>query len=250
MIKDLRREGQLPPGFSATCELRECSDRVDNVATVKFKAVKPGPNTVDLESAAISGNIPWQYSTSFFEKTANLEEYLWERRKEQFEWETERKTMMIVALKKTYPESTISEKLGVEIDDITQTLDNLRLQGGGGQRLKGTAKRWNQKGFGFIAPSSGDSDVFCHFSAIADGNVLREGDLVEYEREYDSLRKNYQAANVTGGRREGQRVGNDERRGGRGGGGRGGSSCEATPPFSSSVSIPFVCTCRQSMRGC
>ena len=242
MIKDLRREGQLPPGFSATCELRECSDRVDNVATVKFKAVQPGPNTVDLESAAISGNIPWQYSTSFFEKTANLEEYLWERRKEQFEWETERKTMMIVALKKSYSESTISEKLGVEIGDITQTLDNLRLQGGGGQRLKGTAKRWNQKGFGFIAPSSGDSDVFCHFSAIADGNVLREGDLVEYEREYDSLRKNYKAANVTGGRREGQRVGNDER--------RGGSSCEANPPFSSSVSIPFVCTCRQSMRGC
>ena len=211
MIEDLRRRGRLPPDFSATCELQECSSSVDNVATVKFKAVIPGRNTVS-NPATISGNIPWQYSTSFLE-SANLEEYLWERRKEQIRKYPEDRKEMIDALKRTYSEnlSIISEKLGVEIDDITQSLKNLRLQGGGGQRLKGIAKRWNQKGFGFIAPSSGDSDVFCHFSAIADGNVLREGDLVEYEREYDSLRKNYKAAHVTGGRREGQRVGNDER---------------------------------------
>jgi hypothetical protein len=96
MIEDLRRRGRLPLGFSATCELRECSSSVDNVAT-------------------------------------NLEAYLWERRKEQFDQYPEDLKKMIDALKKTYPESEsiISKRLGVEIDDITQTtLDNLRLQGG------------------------------------------------------------------------------------------------------------------------
>jgi hypothetical protein len=142
MIEDLRRRGQLPPGFSATCELRECSSSVDNVATVSFKAVEPGPNTATLESAAISGNFPWQYSTRFFE-TENLEAYLWERRKGQIDEYPEDLRKMIDALKRTYPESIISRKLGVEIDDITQTLDNLRLQGGGGQRLRGTTGgRW------------------------------------------------------------------------------------------------------------
>jgi hypothetical protein len=77
---------------------------------------------------------------------------------------------------------------GVEMGDVTRRLDNVRLQGGGGQRLQGPGGRW-----------------------------------------------------------EGQRGGLDERRGG---GGRGGSSCEANPPLDSPVSIPIVCTCSPSMRGC
>jgi cold shock CspA family protein len=249
MIKDLEREGRLPGlagktlGFSATCELRESSSCVDDNVVI-FKAVNSGPNTEGFVWQAIPGNIPWQYSTSFF-KNEDLEEYLWERRKEQIEWESRLEGQMdeylskcktmIYALQKTYPgysEKIISEKLGVHIDDITQTLDSLRLQGGGGQRLKGRAKRWNPRGFGFIAPLAGDRDVFCRFSDITDGNMLCEGEIIEYERgKYDSVHGNYRAANVTGGR-TGQRGGHNERRGG---GGRGGSSCEyavrRTPPI-------------------
>ena len=52
---------------------------------------------------------------------------------------------------------------------------------GGGKRLKGEAARWNPRGFGFIKPIDGGEDLFCHVSCITDGNVLREGDTVEYE---------------------------------------------------------------------
>ena len=51
-------------------------------------------------------------------------------------------------------------------------------RGGGG--MKGVAGRWNDRGFGFIKPDDGGDDVFCHFSAIKDGNCLREGDRVEF----------------------------------------------------------------------
>ena len=139
MIEDLRRRGRLPPDFSATCELQECSSSVDNVATVKFKAVMPGRNTVS-NPASISGNIPWQYSTSFLE-SANLEEYSWQRRKEQICTYPADRKKMIDALKQTYSEnlSIISEKLGVEIDDITQSWENLRVQ------ETATGARWEEQ---------------------------------------------------------------------------------------------------------
>jgi cold shock protein len=54
----------------------------------------------------------------------------------------------------------------------------------------------NEKGFGFIAPDDGGSDVFCHFSALTgDGyKSLNEGDEVEYDTEQG--RKGLQAKNV------------------------------------------------------
>jgi CspA family cold shock protein len=48
----------------------------------------------------------------------------------------------------------------------------------------GTVKWFNAgKGYGFITPSDGGSDVFAHFSAIEmDGyKTLKEGQQVEYE---------------------------------------------------------------------
>ena len=48
---------------------------------------------------------------------------------------------------------------------------------------QGTVKWFNgEKGFGFITPDGGDSDVFVHFSAIqADGyRSLDEGQKVEF----------------------------------------------------------------------
>ena len=49
---------------------------------------------------------------------------------------------------------------------------------------QGTVKWFsNQKGYGFITPSSGSGDVFVHHSAIqGDGyKSLNEGDNVEFE---------------------------------------------------------------------
>ena len=50
--------------------------------------------------------------------------------------------------------------------------------------VQGTVKWFSdQKGFGFITPDDGSSDVFAHFSEIqADGfKTLSEGQKVEYE---------------------------------------------------------------------
>ncbi len=78
----------------------------------------------------------------------------------------------------------------------------------------GTAQRWNnERGFGFIQPQDGGDDVFCHFSAITDGNSLGEGREVEYEAVYNAQKGKYNAENVTGG------ITQDRSSGGKGGGG-------------------------------
>lgn len=49
---------------------------------------------------------------------------------------------------------------------------------------EGTVKWFNsEKGFGFIAPDSGDKDVFVHFSAIEGGGYrsLEENQRVEFD---------------------------------------------------------------------
>ena len=57
-------------------------------------------------------------------------------------------------------------------------------------------------GFGFITPEDGGEDVFCHVSAITDGNMLRGGDKVEFRIEYDEQRQKHRAAGVVGGTRD------------------------------------------------
>jgi len=62
----------------------------------------------------------------------------------------------------------------------------------------GTVKWFNEsKGFGFISPSDGSSDVFVHFSAIQGGGfkTLAEGQAVSFEVENGP--KGPQATNVT-----------------------------------------------------
>lgn len=58
---------------------------------------------------------------------------------------------------------------------------------------QGTVKFFNvEKGFGFIIPSNGDSDIFVHSSGLID--KIRENDTVEYEVE--DGRKGLNAVNV------------------------------------------------------
>eukprot|EP00959_Pyramimonas_sp_CCMP1952_P273544 5717758-Pyramimonas_sp.AAC.2 len=76
---------------------------------------------------------------------------------------------------------------------------------GGGNRKKGIACRWNERGFGFISPNDGGEDVFCHLSAITDGNALEDGKEVSYECVYDARKDKYHAVNVTGGVQETRR---------------------------------------------
>merc|ERR1711918_120546 len=86
--------------------------------------------------------------------------------------------------------------------------------GGGAGRMKGTACRWNDRGFGFIKPHDGSEDLFCHVSQIEDGNMLGEGDEVEYETAYDDRKGKTHAVKVTGGRREDRYSGGGDRGGG------------------------------------
>lgn len=58
---------------------------------------------------------------------------------------------------------------------------------------KGTVKFFNEtKGFGFIVPENGDSDIFVHSSGLIDS--IRENDNVEYEVERG--KKGLNAVNV------------------------------------------------------
>ena len=62
----------------------------------------------------------------------------------------------------------------------------------------GTVKWFSQaKGFGFITPDDGGSDLFVHFSNIAGAGFrnLDEGQKVEYEPQQG--RKGMEATNVT-----------------------------------------------------
>lgn len=63
--------------------------------------------------------------------------------------------------------------------------------------IKGTVKWFNEsKGFGFITPSDGSSDVFVHYSAIASEGfrTLAEGQEVSFD--VVNGPKGPQAANV------------------------------------------------------
>jgi len=82
----------------------------------------------------------------------------------------------------------------------------------------GVMKRWHaDKGFGFISPDQGGEDVFCHVTALLDGEgSVQEGDQVRFQVRYDDRKGKDRAEKV-------------ELASGGGGGGRGGRS-RSPPP--------------------
>ncbi|GAK72750.1 cold-shock protein [Agrobacterium rubi] len=62
----------------------------------------------------------------------------------------------------------------------------------------GTVKFFNDdKGFGFITPENGGTDVFVHVSASQQGGSLREGDNVTFEVGQDRKTGKSKAENVS-----------------------------------------------------
>lgn len=62
--------------------------------------------------------------------------------------------------------------------------------------MKGTIKKLNDRGFGFITPEEGDKDIFFHGSDLQgiQFNELHEGDQVTFETK--SSEKGPRATNV------------------------------------------------------
>ncbi len=66
--------------------------------------------------------------------------------------------------------------------------------------MRGSVKWFNAtKGFGFIQPEDGGSDVFVHISAVekAGWSSLNEGQVVTYELQTDKRRGKTSAVNLT-----------------------------------------------------
>jgi CspA family cold shock protein len=50
--------------------------------------------------------------------------------------------------------------------------------------MKGTVKRWiTGRGYGFIETDQGNRDIFVHFSEVENGEILYEGQRVEFDLE-------------------------------------------------------------------
>lgn len=76
--------------------------------------------------------------------------------------------------------------------------------------VAGLAKRWNEeRGFGFITPQGAASgqDIFCHRTAIIDGDCLVEGSTVYFDKEFEQAKGKFRAVNVRGGQSKGQAKG-------------------------------------------
>ena len=62
----------------------------------------------------------------------------------------------------------------------------------------GTVKFFNEeKGFGFITPANGDSDVFVHVSGLRNGGSLTKGETVSYDLGQDRKTGKSKAENVS-----------------------------------------------------
>jgi cold shock CspA family protein len=69
-----------------------------------------------------------------------------------------------------------------------------------GVPASGILMRWNEaKGYGFIKPDDDGEDVFCHVSALANGQgSIAEGEEVQFVKEFNDRNGKYQAKDVHG----------------------------------------------------
>ena len=65
--------------------------------------------------------------------------------------------------------------------------------------MTGVVTRWCYNGYGFIQPDDGGEELFCHCTSITDGNMLKEGAAVQFEKRIDERKGREQAFDVTGG---------------------------------------------------
>jgi len=93
-----------------------------------------------------------------------------------------------------------------------------------GKVYTGRCVTWNlDKGFGFLRPDRVGDDIFVHVSGLRDGDALREGAEVRYEKGWDHKADKHHAVQVTGACRERDlRRARDSRSRSRGSRGRGG----------------------------
>lgn len=62
----------------------------------------------------------------------------------------------------------------------------------------GTVKFFNaEKRFGFISNDNGGDDVYVHASAVAQGDILHEGQKVTFDTERDPAKGKIRAKNVS-----------------------------------------------------
>lgn len=80
--------------------------------------------------------------------------------------------------------------------DVSRARGSERLAA---KRETGEVKTWDSdKGFGFIQPSDGSRDVFCHYRDIADGEgSLRRGDQVTFEKQFNHKSGRYRCVDVS-----------------------------------------------------
>ena len=88
-------------------------------------------------------------------------------------------------------------RVGPEHDSIRNASAHIRM------RIEGTLTRWNdERGFGFITPTRGGSEIFVHISAFPrDGRRPAVGEQLTFEIETDAAGKK-KAKNLTCPRRE------------------------------------------------
>ena len=93
--------------------------------------------------------------------------------------------------------AVIGSVVAIMIGDEYGRLRRYRRSVHEGYMATGTVKFFNQdKGFGFITPDNGGTDVFVHVSGVLSGGPLRDGTKVSYDVGQDRKTGKSKAENV------------------------------------------------------
>eukprot|EP00746_Dinoflagellata_sp_MGD_P074435 gnl/MRDRNA2_/MRDRNA2_30066_c0_seq1.p1 gnl/MRDRNA2_/MRDRNA2_30066_c0~~gnl/MRDRNA2_/MRDRNA2_30066_c0_seq1.p1 ORF type:complete len:280 (+),score=46.69 gnl/MRDRNA2_/MRDRNA2_30066_c0_seq1:87-926(+) len=108
------------------------------------------------------------------------------------------KPMMLFKLGKVRPKAALNDTQ-ISVTDIFR-VEGMKSDGGAGPRppQEGIVSRWiPEKGFGFIQPSVGGDQLFCHKSALLDGEAsVNTGDKVQYIPSWNARQGKNEASEV------------------------------------------------------